>query len=474
MTSSPQGLHPAKIITPAIRQRLQELLTKARRMTRATPCPHGQIDDLLCECVIVDPGNTVYIGALLQHLRRSDRPRGMTNERGPTGPWDLVIGHLKRLLSVGFGSRPDPLSPIRTALDACNWEQVLTLGPPALCREPQSVEILRHLAAACAALEHEQAELCYLQAAVALAPSDVETQRQLARALTRQGLFDEAAVAWKRLTELLPEDEECRQTIKILCEYEPPADAPGILAEDDERQIRSAVESGTASMEQFRQLIHHLSNSRKLDEAEHILNRATMLLGTTLQLQDWREHLTMVRGWTALDIAHDLCALRPDYSQLPERKLSESNRVDLQICGRRCERYPDDLRLQIQLGRLLHSNGNFSEAVKRLEPVATIDAHRAEALAELGRSWEKLRQGDKAMACYQEAIDLAQSQGDLKTARRALRNAARLAERNGDSQLARSCYSRLLEFPVVSDLDRTHHDLYQLMLDNLDRVCHNS
>jgi tetratricopeptide (TPR) repeat protein len=272
---------------------------------------------------------------------------------------------------------------------------------------------------------------------------------------------------------MLPGDEECRQSIKILCEYEPPTNAPGLLAEDQQREIRGAIQSGSASIEQFRQLVHHLSNSRKLDEVEQVLDQATMLHGTTLRLQDWREHLAMVRGWAAMEIANDLQTLQHGYSQLPQRKRDESNRIDLQIYGRRCERYPDDLQHQLQLGRLLNANGNYSEAIKRLEHIAGIEEHRAQALAELGRSWEKLKQREKAVACYQEAIDLARSHGDIETERKALRSAARVAERNGDNELARGYYARLLEFPINCDLDRTYQELYQRMLDNLDDVCHN-
>lgn len=474
MTSSPQGLHPAKIITPAIRQRLQELLTKARRMTRATPCPHGQIDDLLCECVIVDPGNTVYIGALLQHLRRSDRPRGMTNERGPTGPWDLVIGHWKRLLSVGFGSRPNPLSPIRTALDACNWEQVLTLGPPALCQRPQSVEILRHLAAACAALEHEQAELCYLQAAVAVAPSDVETQRQLARALTRQGLFDEAAVAWKRLTELLPEDEECRQTIKILCEYTPPAEWTGLLADDAVREIQNAVDAGSASLEQVRELFDHLRGWHHFDEAERLLDHATALLGPSLSLLECREQLAIDRSDRPMFLAVQLYSLRKEYRQSLHRAMSQSVRTHLQVQYQRCERHPDDPALQLHLGQLLTFNGNYSEAMKRLGPIAEIPEFRARGLYALGAAWARLKQSDKALSCYQQSIAIALCENDEETASHSLQTAAILASEMANAELARDFCDKLLSLSCPHEGRRLAQDFARSMLDNLDRVCHNS
>src|SRR5688572_14673265 len=68
----PDSLSP---ITPAQRQRLQKLWEEARSIMAQAGSPPGRKDaekihDLLAECVIADPGNTVYLDALLMNLRQ--------------------------------------------------------------------------------------------------------------------------------------------------------------------------------------------------------------------------------------------------------------------------------------------------------------------------------------------------------------------------------------------------------------------
>ncbi len=460
MSSSPQGLRPAKIITPAIRQRLQERLNQARKLSLAQPCPHGQIDELLCECVIVDPGNTVYIGALLHHLRRSDRPRR-------TG-FQPVLSFLSRLASG------DVAKPVRLAAESQNWTEVLTLAPPALCQQPQSTEILCHLATACAALEHEQAELCYLQAAAALAPDDAETQRQLARALTRQGLFDDAAIAWKRLAEMLPEDDECRQTIKILCEYEPPQGTAGLLSDDEVREIQDVVDAGTVNWDQVRKLFDHLLGWHKFDEAAKLLDHATALFGPNLTLLECREQLVLGRSTRLLFIATKLAVLRGEYLPVADRAVNESVRTHLQVYYQRCERHPEDPELQLNLARMLSQSGNYSEAIKRLEGVVKVPRLRAKALHALGHAWEKLSQPDKGMSCYRESVELALAEGDEATASFSLQWATFLAQRQGKLDLVREFCEQTLSLQSTDELTRIHQDYCRSMLDNLGGVCHNS
>ncbi|HUE69623.1 MAG TPA: hypothetical protein VMP01_01945, partial [Pirellulaceae bacterium] len=430
-------------------------------LSLAQPCPHGQIDELLCECVIVDPGSTVYIGALLHHLRRSDRPRRTE-----------VITVWRRIFLSG--KRNEFRSTLRQAAETQNWDQVLTLAPPALCQQPQSIEILQHLATACAALEHEQAELCYLQAAAALAPADAETQRQLARALTRQGLFDDAAIAWKRLAELLPEDEECRQTIKILCEHQPLEGFIGLLSESEVGEIANALNTGTVTVQQVRKLFDHLRGWRKFDQAELLLDHAAVLLGPSLSLLEWREQLAIDRSDHPMFVATALGDLRAEYRQSDHRATSQSVRTHLQVQYQRYERHPNDLAIQLHLGQLLTFSGNYSEAIKRLEEVVKIPQYRARALQSLGYAWEKLKQSDKAMSCYEESLEIALREGDEETASWSLQIAADLAERTGNIGLARDFCTKMMSLSCPNEGRRLQQDFARTMLDNLKGVCHNS
>ena len=461
MASPPQSdFKPAKIITPAIRQRLQERLTQARKLSRAEPCPHKQIDELLCECVIVDPGNTAYIGALLHHLRRSDRPR--RTEFIPF--WRRFFGQ----------ERNEFHSTLSQAAAAKHWEEVLAVGPPLLCQQPQSVEILHHLAAACAALEHEQAELCYLQAAVAIAPRDVETQRQLARALTRQGRFDEALPAWDALAELIPADDECQQTLKILRPDPPTADATGWLTDDEERAIRSDLAAGTLSMEQLKKLLDHLRlwQWHRLGERHEVLDQAAIIMGPTLELQELRDWLIRDQTIDMIFVPAQLARLRQEYQQLSDRQWAESRRLILEMAVQRCERYPGDRSLRLELGRALNFNENFGEAAKTLGPLTRVPELRATALFELARSWRGLKQNNRAVDCLREAIDLYLVADNEAAAKDSLDFCLFYALDLNHAELVEKCCRRLLEFRE-NEGQGQGHQFYRDTLDNLGRLCQN-
>ena len=77
-----RNLAPAKIITPAIRQRLQERLTQARKLSVAQPCPHGQIDELQSLDILTAANARSMISVLDAAFNR------INLERSSIGAWE--------------------------------------------------------------------------------------------------------------------------------------------------------------------------------------------------------------------------------------------------------------------------------------------------------------------------------------------------------------------------------------------------
>src|SRR4051794_38478364 len=123
-------------ITPAQRQRLQKLWEEARSVMVRAGSPRSRNDaekihDLLAECVAADPGNTVYLDALLMNFRHVPvRPR-------------FSIRYF-------FSKTGSAYHKLLKAFSDDDLVKVLSLGPAAL-RDAgyRSSEILFALSAAC-------------------------------------------------------------------------------------------------------------------------------------------------------------------------------------------------------------------------------------------------------------------------------------------------------------------------------------
>src|SRR5678815_406855 len=172
----PDSLPP---VTPAQRQRLQKLWEEARGFIARQPRqPEDaeRIHKLLVECVATDPGNTVYLDALLMNLREL-----APKNRVGSSTWAFLMpksGAIARRYLKEF--------------PAGGPAKALALGPAALRDSGRRfLDVLTVLATACGELDLPQAEIRYLQECLHWFP-DEDVTMGLARALLRQGRFDEA------------------------------------------------------------------------------------------------------------------------------------------------------------------------------------------------------------------------------------------------------------------------------------------
>src|SRR5262245_40905220 len=180
------GTPPSILITPDLRRRLQQRYEEALALAAAPRPDFRRVHELLAECVQADPGNTLYLDALLANLRRKG----------------TVRGGLRQWLASWFHSPQKPRDTSPTAGDVAASSvpstlcSVLAAAPTTLWTRANDAATLRQHAAAASDCGFDEIELRYLAAARESAPDDPETLRMLARALTRQGRFEEATGPW--------------------------------------------------------------------------------------------------------------------------------------------------------------------------------------------------------------------------------------------------------------------------------------
>jgi tetratricopeptide (TPR) repeat protein len=352
---------PQLLISPDLRRQLQQKYEEALRLSVKPNADFRRIHALLAECLRADPGNTHYLDALLANLRRREGQRRKSwwctwLERWRSPPTPASNGRSKAGEGKGAGAERSP------------EYLVLSTAPRRLWQRPTNPSLLRELADAAAALEFDQAELRYLQAARELAPDDPTTLRMLARALTRQGRFEEAVGPWFAVAALT-------------------ADAEAIQATQDLRGSQEAVET------------------------EELLAREHSAAGADLAMLEKREDARLARSALRIELARRRAASdeHPRAQSLVARLEAEHNRLEIDILNLRAERWPGDIQVRVELARRLKQAGNFSGAVQRLEEAQQLSPDEAAVLVELGENWQHLRQFAKALGYYEQAIAASSS-----------------------------------------------------------------
>jgi tetratricopeptide (TPR) repeat protein len=385
---------PSLLVTPDLRRRLQQRYEEAQRLAMLPGPDFRRVHELLAECVRADPGNTLYLDALLANLRR----RGAAQGR----PW-WARWLAPRLRSAGSmqvrrkDAKPDDDTRAGPANRAHSTQYtVLSQAADWLWREPNDVAALQQLAQAAEACDFDDIELRYLAAARQAAPDDIQTLRMLARALARQGRFEDAIGPWCAVVALAAGDAEAERAIADLRGAEASGDdspppAPREMSSDAQSLVSQARALQTAGM---------------FSQAEEHFAHAQAALGGDLELLHEREELRLRRSEERLAIARRRAAsdAHPKAQSLVASLESEHNRLEIEILNIRAERQPEDWSLRLELAKRLKRAGNYSGAIQRLEEVLRLQPQEPVGLIELGECWQHLRQFAKALELYQRAI----------------------------------------------------------------------
>lgn len=489
----PARLEPHRL-SPAQRQRLQKCYEQGRRLSTQEKGPaYDDAHALFSECVIEDPGNLVYVDALLDNLERKyDR-----NKRGARLP--------------GFGGAR---GVVKKAGMRQEWREALAAGPEALKSNPWDAPTLRTLARACEAHHYNEAELRYLKNALDANLKDVDVNRHCAESLARMGQFDQAIACWRRVEEhgKAADQEEAAARIseltierargrsglpgeahplppspittaarlaqgrtpaeaasvrqdrpaadtnsppapKLSARARKPDDGGDILTSteearslpqgddaDDEfrRSLEKAIAANPADAGSYVLLADLWVDHRRFDEAERLLQQGLAAAGRRLAILERLEDLQVERVAHQLAIAEKRAAREgtEEARRLVADFRQELNRMELSVYRQRADRYPEDDDLKFELGVRLKRAGSYEEAVACLEQVRETSPHYASAALELGESQQHLRRFREALAHYERAAALAARDGAPEPRKKALYRAGVLA--TGMRQLDRA------------------------------------
>jgi tetratricopeptide (TPR) repeat protein len=393
--SMPGNSPTPTLINPDLRRRLQQRYEEAVRLSgRALPDYH-QIHVLLSDCLRADPGNILYLDAVLANLRKRD-----AGARGES--WFSKWFSRRKPAAAGAsqaaasaGNQPD------SGIQSAQWS-VLTGAPEALWNSSADASLFRDLAIAAGECDLEEVEERYWQAAAEAAPGDVEIARGRARALSRRGKFGEAAAAWLRVQSLRSGDAEATAA---LGEMLPTGNPSG-----DVTAQRQAWEKEPHSVVAGLRLAEALIRGSQFDEADRVLADVQSAAGGDLRVLEERENLQLARSEHRLAIARQRAAsdLHPKAESLVARLEDEHHRLEIDIFNLRAERLPRDWSMRLELARRLKRSGNFSGAVQRLAEALALRRDEPKVLIEMGECWQHLRQFVRALEFYEKAKTAAE------------------------------------------------------------------
>ena len=420
-------------VTPAQRQRLQKLWEEARDILAHGTSPPSRkvaenIHDLLAECVVADPGNTVYLDALLINLRHlHPKPRFS--------------------LQALFSSPCPAYKAFMAAMNRENSLELLSLGPAALreAGKQLSMTILVPLADACVSLDLAQAEVRYLQEALYYSPEEASLMVSLVRALMRQGRFEEARSTLASLS--------TRADMPLIAH-----DLAAILNGDP--SVHDAHESIRAVLTTLQEAVaadptspeHHLALAAALvqlgqfDDAEAAASKAQSLSGGDLAVREQGEEVALARLRRQVEIARLLVEHEPSkaHQETLRRWQEEFGRLELATLNARSERFPQDAQLKLEVAIRLKRAGNYSVAIQRLEEILPADPRPPSVLIELGECWQHLRQFEKGLEFYRQAIAAAEGQSEGEPLKLALYRGGLLASALDQNQQAKVWLERLV------------------------------
>jgi tetratricopeptide (TPR) repeat protein len=423
---------------------------------------HENAGEILAECVAADPADFEFVEAFLRCLERK-------------------LGE-DSLAAVAEQALPDAL---QLAVDARQWGEVRRLAPPFLLLHPGHVPTLRALAEASAASGHHAIELRYLETAARAAPNDVELNRHRAKSLVRQGDFDAAIACWGRVQDSAPADPEATPMLVQLA-IEQSRQRHGYdsldprqfaaVAQGDKQAATSVLKPVVYQDERMlREILrqaddHKRTPVQQLEAAlrDHTSNPDLYLKLAALYMEkdrDYDAEKLLAKGKELCDDPRvaacweDVQMIRLDRKLATAMKLAESDdsdparaavtearkardRFQTEVFVNRCKRDPDNAELRYELGLRHRQAGKMREAYECFAVALNNDSYKALAALEMAHC---LLQDDKvveALRFYRLAAESAQPD-QLDCKKRALQEAAKLAEGIRLQRLARRYYERL-------------------------------
>jgi tetratricopeptide (TPR) repeat protein len=330
-------------------------------------------------------------------------------------------------------------------------------------------------------LGHAETELAYLKFAMNAAPKEAEINRTAAKALERQGQFDQAIACWHRVEQALPTDDEARSAAGRLhnqrmldrAAAERPNSTAGLVASSDADttqqaaskaetsvvdQLRAAIGQDIDNAKNYIELADTYARDNKFDESHKVIKEGLAATGGDLQIQEYGEELAVRQRQHQIGIAEKRAAAdkTEEAAKLVKKLKLELLNTEMAMYAARSERYPNNVTYKFELALRLKQSRKFHEAIAIFQEVRKEPKRKVAGSIELGDCFQFVKQHELAMKAYDDAIQAATVR-EIEYKKKALHRAGTLAMRDEDYEKANRYISE------CADMDFSFRDISQLL-----------
>ncbi|MCX8108506.1 MAG: tetratricopeptide repeat protein [Verrucomicrobiae bacterium] len=310
----------------------------------------------------------------------------------------------------------------------------LNLVEHVLNGDPNNVTAHKVLAEAAWAADLPRTAVLSLEIAYKHSPKDREVAMLLAQGLTKIGQPARAEKVLEELASVYPDDPEIAQALKDVAAsrtlteggYEALAQGGGsyrdvlrdereaVVLEQEKREIKTEdvadrliaeYEERLAAEPQDLRLIRSIAElyvqKKDYDRALEYYERLVKLEGADPAVE---RAMAEVRVRKIDDMISRLDPSEPDYKEKVAKLKAEREAFLLEDAKRRVERYPSDLQLRFELGRLYFEAGRLNEAIQEFQKAQNNPHKRIQALYYLGQCFARKNMYDLAARTFQNAI----------------------------------------------------------------------
>lgn len=170
----------------------------------------------------------------------------------------------------------------------------------------------------------------------------------------------------------------------------------------DEREIR--LKTDPKNVKTLRDLAELYTQKQQFDRALGYYERlkATDEGGATDASLDRGMAETMSRKFD-FEISQ-LDPATPDYAEKFAKLQADKQAYQLEECRKRVERYPNDLQIRFELGKLYFQSGKIGEAIQEFQKSRANPNRKIQSLSYLGQCFARRNMNDLAIRTFEEAI----------------------------------------------------------------------
>ncbi len=326
------------------------------------------------------------------------------------------------LKGAGMMSRPK-LVRIRSKLSRAkskkNWDEADKIAEEGLLLNPWDAGLNAAVGEACHQRGYNTVAIFAYQVAVGPGgePDNINLQRAFAQLLQADEKFKEAAVVWKKVHKLNPNDGEARSNVTA-CEFEDArvsanydeagstrdlmpthevnkrlginpknqqADAPGM---DPEKDLLHAIRKDPKSVELHQKLAEYYKGKEQLDKARETYQKAYELSENDQNIKEMIEDIELKELAKKVEDARNEAGSSPDDESL-KKQAGKLARVlldrEIDVYAERIERYPQNKRLKFDLAKRYQRLKRWSDAIPLFQQASLDPRVEVEALISLGK-----------------------------------------------------------------------------------------